>query len=143
MPHDRASGAQPAGPCSLVIFGAAGDLTKRLVVPSLYNLACAKLLPEEFAIVGFDLADQTADAWKESLTGMVAQFEKDTGGVNQDVWNWLTERMSYVKGDLTDAASYAQLKRKLGEIDESRHTCGNYFFYLAIADRFFGSVVEQ
>jgi glucose-6-phosphate 1-dehydrogenase len=143
MPHDRASGAQPAGPCSLVIFGAAGDLTKRLVVPSLYNLACAKLLPAEFAIVGFDLEDQTADAWKESLSAMLAQFEKEAGGVNQDVWNWLKERMSYLKGDLNDAVSYGQLKRKLNEIDETRHTGGNYFFYLAIADRFFGSVVEQ
>ncbi len=57
MPHDRASGARPADPNAMVIFGAGGDLTKRLVVPSLYNLACAKLLPSEFAIVGVDLAE--------------------------------------------------------------------------------------
>ena len=67
MPHNKASGAKPAGPCCMVIFGAAGDLTKRLVVPSLYNLACAGLLPEEFAIVGFDLADENVDTWKQIL----------------------------------------------------------------------------
>jgi glucose-6-phosphate 1-dehydrogenase len=142
MPHDRASGTKPAGPCALVIFGAAGDLTKRLVVPALYNLARAKLLPQEFAIVGFDLAEQKADTWKESLTGMLEQFVAGSNGdgkVDQEVWNWLSGKMSYLQGDLNNPDSYAQLKTKLGEI----HCGGNYLFYLAIADRFFGSVVEH
>ncbi len=126
----------------MVIFGAAGDLTKRLVVPSLYNLACAKLLPQEFAIVGFDLAEQKVEAWKESLTGMLQQFvagAKGDGKVDQEVWGWLSGKMSYLQGDLNNPDSYAQLKAKLGELN-----CGgNCLFYLAIADRFFGSVVEQ
>src|SRR5882757_6572349 len=146
MPHDRASGAKPAGPCVLVIFGAAGDLTKRLVVPSLYNLARAKLLPQEFAIVGFDLAEEKLETWKESLTGMLEQFVAGSAGdgkVDQDVWNWLSGKMSYLQGDLNNPESYAQLKTKLAELDGSQHTGGNYLFYLAIADRFFGSVVEQ
>jgi glucose-6-phosphate 1-dehydrogenase len=141
MPHDRASGAKPAGPCVLVIFGAAGDLTKRLVVPSLYNLACAKLLPQEFAIVGFDLAEQKVEAWKESLTGMLEQFvagTKGDGKIDQEVWGWLSGKMSYLQGDLNNPDSYAQLKTKLAELN-----AGNCLFYLAIADRFFGSVVEQ
>lgn len=142
MPHDRASGTKPAGPCALVIFGAAGDLTKRLIFPALYNLARAKLLPQEFAIVGFDLAEQTVDAWKESLTGMLEQFVAGSNGdgkVDQEVWNWLSGKMSYLQGDLNNPDSYAQLKTKLTEIN-----CGgNYLFYLAIADRFFGSVVEH
>jgi len=141
MPHDRASGAKPAGPCVLVIFGAAGDLTKRLVVPSLYNLACAKLLPQEFAIVGFDLAEQEVEAWKESLTGMLEQFvagTKGDGKIDQEVWGWLSGKMSYLQGDLNNPDSYAQLKTKLAELN-----AGNCLFYLAIADRFFGSVVEQ
>jgi glucose-6-phosphate 1-dehydrogenase len=125
-----------------VIFGAAGDLTKRLVVPALYNLARANLLPKEFAIVGFDLADQTVDAWKESLTGMLEQFVAGSNGdgkVDQEVWNWLGGRMSYLQGDLNNPDSYTQLKTKLAEIN-----CGgNYLFYLAISDRFFGSVVEH
>src|SRR6476661_7485556 len=108
MPHDRASGTKPAGPCALVIFGAAGDLTKRLVVPALYNLARAKLLPQEFAIVGFDLADEKVENWKESLAGMLEQFVAGSNGdgkVDQDAWNWLAGRMSYQPGDLNNPDS--------------------------------------
>jgi glucose-6-phosphate 1-dehydrogenase len=146
MPHDRASGAQPAGPCSMVIFGAAGDLTKRLVVPALYNLACAKLLPKEFAIVGVDLAGHTDDDWRQSLAAMTAEFVKHGGEnwqVDQNVWQWLISRMTYQKGDLNDPATYEALKSKLGEIDSTQGTAGNYLFYLAIADRFFGTVVQH
>ncbi|MBV9155067.1 MAG: glucose-6-phosphate dehydrogenase [Acidobacteriaceae bacterium] len=130
----------------MVIFGAAGDLTKRLVVPALYNLACAKLLPESFAITGVDLADLSDDAWHQSLAGMTQQFVKSgeqDGQLNQDVWNWLVSRMSYLRGDLNDPATYENLKSKLSDLDNQRGTGANYLFYLAVADRFFGSVVEH
>ncbi len=146
MPHDKASGAKPAGPCAMVIFGAGGDLTRRLVVPALYNLACAKLLPDEFAVVGFDLADLTDEAWHQSLAEMTKEFVQAAGKeaqVNPDIWKSLTDRMSYVRGDLNQPASYETLKSKLAEIDTSRHTGGNYLFYLAVSDRFFGPVVEH
>ena len=146
MPHDVASGAMPAGACSMVIFGAAGDLTKRLVVPALYNLACAKLLPNDFAIIGFDLVDQNDDAWRASLSEMIQQFVKGpqaNGKLNEEVWNWLTGRMSYLRGDLTSPESYQTLKGKLTEKDKTGGTACNFLFYLAIADRFFGTVVEQ
>jgi glucose-6-phosphate 1-dehydrogenase len=146
MPLDLASGAKPAGPCVMVIFGAAGDLTKRLVVPALYNLACAKLLPPEFAIVGFDRTDMTEEGWHNQLQEMVQQFvtgPQNDGKLDTGVWNWLTERMSYLRGDLTSQGSFVTLKSKLQEIDRQRGTRGNYLFYLAIADRFFGTVVEQ
>jgi glucose-6-phosphate 1-dehydrogenase len=130
----------------MVIFGAAGDLTKRLIVPALYNLACAKLLPQEFAITGVDLAADNDEAWHESLAAMTKEFI--TGGgqkeqFNQDVWKWLTSRMSYMQGDLNDPAMYEKLKSKLAALDTSRGTAGNYVFYLAVADRFFGPVVEH
>jgi glucose-6-phosphate 1-dehydrogenase len=146
MPHDRASGAEPAGPCCLVIFGAAGDLTKRLVVPSLYNLACANLLPQEFAIAGVDLAEHTDDDWRAALFEMTEQFIKAAGGdaqIDQKAWKWLASRMFYVRGDLNDTSRYEELKAKLSEVDGSHHTGGNYLFYLAVADRFFGTVIEN
>jgi glucose-6-phosphate 1-dehydrogenase len=129
----------------MVIFGAAGDLTKRLVVPALYNLACANLLPKEFAIVGFDLAQNNGEAWHGELLKMVQEFVKGpqgTGDLNVDIWRWLTGKMSYLQGDLTKAESYQALKSKLAEVDKQNGTAGNYLFYLAIADRFFGTVVE-
>src|SRR3954447_22303703 len=146
MPHDKASGAQPAGSCAMVIFGAAGDLTKRLVVPALYNLTCAGLLPDEFSIIGFDFADPPAADWRTPLAGMTEEFVTAGGegsSFNRDAWQFLASRMSYMKGDLTNPQSYAQLKAKLQEKDRTHCTCGNYIFYLAVADRFFGTVVEQ
>jgi glucose-6-phosphate 1-dehydrogenase len=130
----------------MAIFGAGGDLTKRLVVPSLYNLACDKLLPEEFAIVGFDLADVSAETWHQSLKEMTQKFV-DAGGhpeeFNSDIWNWLVSRMTYVRGDLNDPKSYQDLARHLHDIDAKQKTCGNYVFYLAVADRFFAPVVKH
>ncbi len=130
----------------MVIFGAAGDLTKRLVVPALYNLACANLLPKEFAIVGFDLASTSDGAWHDELLEMTQQFVKGPqgkGDLNAEVWKWLTSRMTYLQGDLTKAESYQTLQSKLAEVDKQNGTGGNYLFYLAIADRFFGTVVEE
>src|SRR3984957_12377246 len=146
MPLKKESSGKQAGPCCMVIFGGAGDLTKRLVVPSLYNLACSDLLPEGFAIVGFDLADVAEDAWKKTLGEMVDQFVKATDAnaeVDQDRWKWLTDRMFYVQGDLNNPESYQELKAKLAEVDTNHRTGGNYLFYLAVVDRFFGSTVEQ
>jgi glucose-6-phosphate 1-dehydrogenase len=144
--HDASTGTKPANPCSLVIFGAGGDLTKRLVVPSLYNLACAKLLPEQFAVVGVDLADLPIEKWQETLKEMTEKFVESGGHpdeFNPDVWNWLSSRMSYVRGDLNDSATYRQLSDHLRQVDEKNHTDGNYIFYLAVADRFFAPVIDH
>ncbi len=113
-------------------------------MPALYNLTCAELLPEELAIIGFDLADHSDEDWRNSLADMVEQFANagDTK-FDRDAWNFLASRMSYMKGDLTKPESYQQLKSKLEELDSNQHTGGNYLFYLAIADRFFATVVEQ
>jgi glucose-6-phosphate 1-dehydrogenase len=131
----------------MVIFGAAGDLTKRLVVPSLYNLACSHLLAKEFALVGFDLAADDVGAWKQNLSEMLSQFvaqhASDSVGVTADAWKSITDKLYYVQGDLTKPASFETLKAKLSEIDASQHTGGNYLFYLAVADRFFGPTIEQ
>ena len=63
-PETQAESAPPAPPCAMVIFGAAGDLTKRLVVPALYNLAHARQLSSRFQLVGVDLAKTTAEQWR-------------------------------------------------------------------------------
>jgi glucose-6-phosphate 1-dehydrogenase len=146
MSESRLTLAKPAGPCAMVIFGAGGDLTRRLVVPSLYNLVCSRLLPEEFAIVGVDIADHSDENWRDSLRGMTEEFVKAAGNgakLDENVWNWIASRMSYVRGDLKDPAAYVNLKTKLEQVDASYKTAGNYLFYLAVADRFFGPVVEH
>jgi len=99
------SDAPPAPPCAMVIFGAAGDLTKRLVAPALYNLSRSKRLSDRFRIVGVDLADQTTEAWRQGLTEMMRQFVAGGGAseanqLDEVAWRFLTERMSYLQGDL-------------------------------------------
>jgi len=142
------SNAQLAPSCAMVIFGAAGDLTKRLVVPALYNLVDAKQLPDGFQLVGVDLAAKTTEEWRQGLTDMMDEFVAKGGGefeadhIDQTAWRWLTDRMSYVRGDLNDPGMYKKLGEHLAELDKSAGTAGNHLFYLAIADRFFCTVVE-
>lgn len=130
----------------MVIFGAGGDLTRRLVVPALYNLGCNKLLPEKFAIVGFDLAEKDDAGWRDSLRGMTEEFVRSSSqssSMDEQVWSRIAAGMTYLRGDLNDPKSYEALKQKLQEVDASQGTAGNYLFYLAVADRFFGPVVEH
>src|SRR5437899_1506514 len=92
---------QLAPPCAMVIFGAAGDLTKRLVVPALYNLVSAKRLPDGFKLVGVDLAAKTVEDWRSDLTHMMDSFvggggEFNADHIDQTTWRWLTDRMSYL-----------------------------------------------
>ena len=130
----------------MVIFGAGGDLTKRLLVPALYNLATTGLLPEHFELIGVDLADLDADKWRDSLHEMMESFvgkaasESRIDKVDESTWKHLTAHISYIKGDLNDDRLYEKLKQHL---DQTPDTGGNYLFYLAIADRFFGPVVTH
>ena len=130
----------------MVIFGAGGDLTKRLLVPALYNLATTGLLPEKFELIGVDIADLDADKWRDSLHAMMESFvgkaasESEIEKVNEDTWKRVTRHMSYIRGDFADDGLYQKLKR---HIDQGADTGGNCLFYLAVADRFFGPVVTQ
>jgi glucose-6-phosphate 1-dehydrogenase len=141
------SRAPAAPPCAIVIFGAAGDLTKRLVVPALYNLANGGRLAEGFRLVGVDLAAKTTEEWRQGLTDMMNEFVAKGDGefhadhIDQTAWRWLTDRMSYLQGDLTDPGCYRRLGEHLAERDMAANTVGNHLFYLAVADRFFSVVV--
>src|SRR5262249_11323358 len=138
--------APVAPPCAMVIFGAAGDLTKRLVVPALYNLAKDHQLSEEFRLVGIDLAEMSAEQWCTHLTAAMKGYVAHDGEFHLDefaqvTWQWLTERMSYLAGDLNNPETYRQLGEHLAGLDKTAGTAGNRMFYLAVADRFFGPAI--
>ena len=141
-------GAMVGPACAMVIFGAAGDLTKRLVVPSLYDLVRAKRLPERFQLVGVDLAAKTAADWSQSLSETMGEFVAQSGGefhvdqLDRVAWRWLTDRMTYLQGDLNDPGTYRRLGDHLAGLDKKVGTAGNYLFYLAVADRFFSVAVS-
>jgi glucose-6-phosphate 1-dehydrogenase len=89
--------AHPAPPATLVVFGAAGDLTRRLLVPALYNLAAAKLLPNRFAVIGIARKDQDNDGFRRDLAATTREFATTT--VEPGIWRWLSDRLYYVQGD--------------------------------------------
>jgi glucose-6-phosphate 1-dehydrogenase len=129
---------QPAGPCALVIFGAAGDLAQRLLFPALSNLAQEGLLPEGFAVVGFA---RTA-LHEEELREKVRQSLREAGGDPAAI-DWLAARLSYIQSDFTDSSGFGRLAARLQELDQTRQARGNYLFYLATAPEFFLEVSQH
>jgi glucose-6-phosphate 1-dehydrogenase len=121
--------ARLADPCSLVIFGASGDLTHRLLAPALYNLAAAGLLPEAFAIVGVARSDLSNDAFRDSLETSLRQFTKRP--IDDAVARRLLSGVSYVQGEGDDPQTYVKLGQELQRIERERPTHGNRLFYLA------------
>jgi glucose-6-phosphate 1-dehydrogenase len=130
----------------MAIFGAGGDLTKRLVVPALYNLVRGGMLPDSFAIIGIDHNEMTTQEWCQSLTEMLQGFVRADGrggAIDQQAWSWLTRRMHYMRGDFTQAETYGRLDKLLSEQFGRQGGAANALFYMAVADRFFGPVIEQ
>ncbi len=132
---------RPADPCIMVIFGAAGDLTQRKLIPALYNLAKANLLSREFAIVGVAHNPMSTDDFRKKLAGNIRQYAG--GEVDPDIWKWFNRRLYYITAEFDDKNVYSQLKTTLDKLDQEHSTHGNYFFYLATAPSFFGPIVEQ
>jgi glucose-6-phosphate 1-dehydrogenase len=138
-----------ADPCAMVIFGAGGDLTKRLLTPALYNLARTNVLPEKFALIGVDLAPQTTESWRESLRDMLESFvgsnasEFSAPKIDPPAWDRVASRLLYLQGDITKPDVYARIREEL-DVAATRDGVGrNAVFYLAVADRFFEPVIEQ
>ena len=133
-------------PAVMTIFGAGGDLTKRLVVPALYNLVRGGMLPDSFAIIGIDHNEMTTQEWCQSLTEMMQGFVRAdgrSGAIDEQAWSWLTRRMHYMQGDFTQAETYRRLEKLLSEQFARQGGSANALFYMAVAGRFFGPVIEQ
>src|SRR5579864_6108867 len=128
-------------PCIMVIFGAAGDLTGRMLIPALYNLARAGLLSREFAVVGVARAQLSSDDFKKKVYDDVKEYCGEC--VDNDLWEWFMNRFYYLAGDFGDAALYGKLKDSLAKVNQDHSTHENFFYYLATAPSFFGPIVEQ
>jgi glucose-6-phosphate 1-dehydrogenase len=129
MTRQGANGAAPADPCCLVIFGASGDLTHRLLLPALYNLAAAGLLPDAFSIVGVARGKMSNDAFRTDLAKGLRQFA--IRDVDDKTAGRLLASVSYVSGEGDDPATYEKLGQELSRIERTHHTRGNRLFYLA------------
>ncbi len=132
---------QPGDPCIMVIFGAGGDLTKRKLVPALYNLARQNLLPKEFAVVGLARSAMSSDAFREKIGQEIQRYA--TIPVEPDLWKWFAARLYYLPGDLRDPKAYQQLQELLAQVQTTHGTKGNVFYYLATAPTYFSDIVQR
>jgi glucose-6-phosphate 1-dehydrogenase len=132
--------APPGDPCVLVIFGVAGDLTKRLLFPALSNLRRSKLLPENFAIVGVSRKDIGDDALRDDVRTNLRERQSDA---SDEQINWLAERVYHLPGEFHDPALYKNLSTLLAKIEKEHGTGGNVLFYLATPAQVFAPIVQQ
>ena len=142
------SRAAPAPASTLVIFGAGGDLVKRLLMPALYNLSAAGLLADGFGVVALDHTERDDEAYRRRQTDAMRSFVADKGGelsagsLDECAWDWLRGRLSYLTGDFEEPGTYRRVAERLAEVQRAQEH-GNCVFYLATAPRFFGPIVEN
>jgi glucose-6-phosphate 1-dehydrogenase len=135
--------AAPAGtPCILVIFGASGDLTKRLLMPAIYNLACDGLLPDKFALVGIALDDLTTGNFRERMSAGIQEFNT-RGKVDPEVWDDLVNRLHYTPGNFNDPGAYHGLAELVKRLDAEQQIGGNVLFYMATPPAVFGMIARH
>jgi glucose-6-phosphate 1-dehydrogenase len=128
-------------PCSIVIFGASGDLTARKLIPAFYHLHKEKQTPATFRIIGFARREKTDDSWRAELRAALDEFSR-TKPVDDAVWREFAANLSYCQGDITDAAAYQKLEQMLNSFG-SAPLRKNLLFYLATSPSQFGEVAEQ
>ncbi|MFL6790085.1 MAG: glucose-6-phosphate dehydrogenase [Bradyrhizobium sp.] len=116
-------------PCSFIVFGVTGDLTHRLVIPALYNLAATNLLPDKFCVVGIARRGMSNDELTDSLMKGLHQFA--TRPVDHATAKRLFECVTCIEADPREPASFDALRGRLDKLETSRGTGGNRLFYLA------------
>ncbi|HSS76095.1 MAG TPA: glucose-6-phosphate dehydrogenase [Thermoanaerobaculia bacterium] len=133
--------ARPAPPCAMVIFGATGDLTKRKLIPALYNLVNDELLPDDFAVVGVGRSPLSEEEFRQRMAEDLRQFA--TGEVDEAKLDWLLQRLRYVAGDLEDTETFRRLGEALAKLDAELGTGGNYLYYLAVPPSLFCDYIHR
>jgi glucose-6-phosphate 1-dehydrogenase len=127
--------------CTVVIFGATGDLTHRKLVPALYNLAVEGELPPNVRIVGFARRDWSDEYFRENLEK--SNKEVSRSGHDEEVWSKFAESIEYHQSEFGESDGYQRLAKRLDEIDEDRGGKGNRLFYIASAPDFFDDILEH
>jgi glucose-6-phosphate 1-dehydrogenase len=127
--------------CSVVIFGATGDLTMRKLIPALYNLAADGELPPALTVIGFARRPKTDEEFRKEQGEATRKFSRQT--VKDEVWNGFAQAVFYHQSEFHDAAGYKSLAERLEKIDRERGTGGNRLFYLAVAPDQFEPIVKN
>ena len=130
-----------AGPCGLVIFGVTGDLSRKKLMPAVYDLANRGLLPPGFSLVGFARRDWADQDFEQIVHDAIREHART--GFREEVWRQLAKGFRFVPGDFSDDVAFGQLRDTIEELDRERGTAGNHAFYLSIPPRFFPDVIAQ
>jgi glucose-6-phosphate 1-dehydrogenase len=128
-------------PCSIVIFGATGDLTHRKLIPALYNLAADGELPPATTVVGFARRKKTDDQFRSELEEALREFSRQT--VRDEIWKTFAESIFYHQSEFEDGSGYKSLSERLDKIDKERGTRGNRLFYFAAAPDQFEPILKN
>ncbi len=128
-------------PCVVVIFGASGDLTRRKLMPALYNLACEHLLPPGFSVVGFSRSEMSDDQFRAAMKSAVEQFGNEP--VDEQGWRDFASGLHYLAAHPGKREDYARLANTLSQLDQQRHTGGNRLFYLAVPPSAILGIAQQ
>ncbi|WP_086820354.1 glucose-6-phosphate dehydrogenase [Allokutzneria sp. NRRL B-24872] len=130
-----------AGPCGLVIFGVTGDLSRKKLMPAIYDLANRGLLPPGFALTGFARREWADQDFEQVVYEAVKQHARTP--FRQEVWDRLAEGCRFVQGSFDDDAAFDSLVETIGDLDRVRGTGGNHAFYLSIPPGAFPAVCRQ
>jgi glucose-6-phosphate 1-dehydrogenase len=127
--------------CIMVIFGASGDLTTRMLLPALYNLKRTNLLPAEFAVLGFAKDELSEDDFRKRARDHIREY----AGAPADcsMCDWIADHLSYMVGDFANPADFVRLRDKIAELDNQYHTQGNVFYYFATLPQFISEIIRQ
>src|SRR5437763_6760118 len=128
-------------PCSVVIFGATGDLTMRKLIPALYNIAADGELPPAVAVIGFARRKKTDEEFRKEQEESTRKFSRQP--VRDEMWNGFGQSLFYHPSEFHDAAGYKSLAERLDKIDRERGTGGHRLFYLAAAPDQFESILKN
>src|SRR5271165_1603954 len=131
-----------AAPCTMVIFGANGDLTKRKLMPALYRLAYERKIPPNFAVLGNSRTAMDDETFRAKMCEDVKKFLEDSP-FDQQLWDNFARGLYYLAGDLSDQGFYQQMSAKLDHIAHDHQTGGNVLFYLSIQPSYYQTVVER
>jgi len=126
----------------IVIFGAAGDLTWRKLMPAIYNLYLDKWIPEHFAVLGVAHTDMSKEDFVQHVREGIDEFSR-TGKTKDEDWKGFEKCISYKKGDFADAATYTALKEQIVNLEISTGAQVNRIFYLAVPPSFFEQIATK
>ena len=129
-------------PCTVILFGASGDLAKRKVLPAMYDLAQYNSLGERYSIVGFARTPMTNESFR-SMAGEAAKTISEVGPIEPAKWDEFASNLYYSHGDYSDQNSYAELAKILQTLDAEKNLGGNRLFYLSTPPEVYPHIVEQ